>query len=78
MSYDPQSADAMFSRIIQRLDSQDVLLTRIDAGVAKTNGRVSALEKWRDVVTAKTALIASVVSGGVGVLVWVIGLFFKS
>lgn len=70
--------DAMFSRIIQRLESQDVLLSRIDAGVAKTNGRVTALEKWRDVVTAKTALIASLVSGGVGVLVWAIGLFFKS
>lgn len=78
MSYDPQSMDAMFSRIIQRLESQDVLLSRIDAGVAKTNGRVTALEKWRDVVTAKTALIASLVSGGVGVLVWAIGLFFKS
>jgi hypothetical protein len=44
MSYDPNSPDAMFSRIMGRLDDQDKVLTRIEAQTTKTNGRVSKLE----------------------------------
>jgi len=46
--YNPNSIDATLSKIIQRLDSQDTVLARIDAGVTKTNGRVNSLEndKW--------------------------------
>lgn len=85
MSYDPNSQDAMFSRILQRLDQQDKGaqeyresiksdLAYIRTAVDKTNGRVNGLERWKDVVTAKTALIASIVSGGVGVAGWLIGI----
>lgn len=75
MSYDPQSMDAMFSRILQRMDTQDAILQRIDAGVTKTNGRVNALERWRDVITSRVALIASIVSGAVGVAGWLINIY---
>lgn len=48
MSYDPESQDAMFARILERMDSQDRLLEEIKTQVYKTNGRVTALEqeKW--------------------------------
>ena len=60
MPYDPQSTDAMFSRILQRMDDQDAALTRIEAGVVKTNGRVTALEKWRYVVAGSLLVITTV------------------
>lgn len=48
MSYDPESQDAMFARILERMDSQDRLLEEIKTQVYKTNGRVTTLEqeKW--------------------------------
>lgn len=76
MPFDPNSTDSMFTKILTRLEAQDAILARIEtrmdaglahlqAGVDKTNGRVNSLEKWRDVVTAKTALIASMLSAAV-------------
>lgn len=71
--YDPQSPDAMFSRIIARLDAQDEVLKRIEGHVVKTNGRVSVLERWRDVVTTK----AATVSAGVAVAAWLLERFLR-
>jgi hypothetical protein len=63
--YNQNSIDATLSRILQRLDSQDSMLVRIDAGVSKTNGRVDSLEreKWiqRGFVAACAALGATAV-----------------
>ena len=47
MSYDPASQDAMFSRILQKLENQDSTLSEIKNQVYKTNGRVTDLEKDR-------------------------------
>lgn len=64
MSYDPNSADAMLARIIERMDNQDVILREIREQVYKTNGRVLSLEqeKWfqRGVVAAIGFIAASV------------------
>lgn len=70
--YNPNSSDAVTSRLFERLDVQDAVLARIESAVNKTNGRVTALEKWRDVVTAKTAVISSVVSAVIGIVAWLI------
>lgn len=72
MGYDPQSTDAMFSRIIQRLDAQDEILRRIEAQTVKTNGRVSSLERWRDVTMAKVAVMSAGVSSAVALGAWLI------
>lgn len=45
--FNPNSSDAVLARILQRMDAQDGALARIEAGVNKTNGRVSALERDR-------------------------------
>lgn len=70
MPYDPQSTDAMFSRIIERLDRQDEILKRIEAQTTKTNGRVSLLESWRTEIGAKVAVISGGVSAAIGGAAW--------
>ena len=47
--YNPNSIDAMFARLFERLDQQDRLLQAIDDKAAKINGRVYNLEreKWK-------------------------------
>ena len=72
MPYDPQSTDAMFSRIIERLDRQDEVLKRIEAQTTKTNGRVSKLENWRTEIAAKVAVISGGVSALVGGVAWLL------
>lgn len=74
MSYDPHSNDAMFSRVMQRLDSQDRTLNEILAEVKKTNGRVSSLETDREVMRSKTSMIAAGVSAVVGIVSWLAGI----
>ena len=70
MSYDPNSSDSMFARIDQRLTTQDGVLADILAEVRKTNGRVTKLETAAEVGRARIAIIATVVSGTVGVIGW--------
>lgn len=72
MSYDPMSTDAMFSRVLQRLDTQDATLSAILAEVRRTNGRVSSLEEWRLTTKIKVATVSALVSAGVGGMAWVI------
>lgn len=72
MTYDPNSTDAMFSRVLQRLDTQDTTLTEILAEVRKTNGRVKSLEEWRLVTKVKVATVSALVSAGVGGMIWVV------
>jgi hypothetical protein len=71
--YNPDSVNATLSRIIQRLDQQDAVLGRIEEQVVKTNGRVSTLETWRDVVTARSAVISAGISSAVGAVAWYLG-----
>ncbi len=62
--YNPKSFDAMLAQILQRMDSQDESLARIETGVEKTNGRVTTLEheKWyqRGFVSAISILTSAV------------------
>jgi len=59
--------EAMKDALISRLDSQDTVLARIETQAMKTNGRVSTLERWRDMSSAKLAGI-SITLGIVGSL----------
>jgi len=47
--YNPNSVDAMFARLFERMDQQDKILQAIDDKTSKINGRVYALEreKWK-------------------------------
>jgi len=71
--FDENSSDAMFSRILERLDGQDRAaeardkaanekLDRIERQALKTNGRVTLLESWQTDVKARVAVVAGSVS----------------
>ena len=70
MSYDPNSNDAMFSRLMNRLDSQDETLKQILAEVKRTNGRVTRLETDKAVGKGQMAVISVVVTGTLGAASW--------
>lgn len=74
MDVNPQSTDAWFARLDQRLTSQDVTLERIEKQVKVTNGRVSALEQWRASLKAKKGTII----GAIIAVATVIGWFIES
>jgi GTPase len=62
MAYDPNSDDAMFSRIIRELESISRHLQRIETHLVATDDRVSSLEASRTEQRVKTSLIALAVS----------------
>ncbi len=70
MDYNSNSTDAMFSRLMARLDGQDKTLEEILREVRRTNGRVTRLETARAVNAGKVALISFLASGVVGILAW--------
>jgi hypothetical protein len=70
MSYDPHSEDSMFSKILTRLDTLNAKLDRIEEQTIKTNGRVTGIERWRDVITAKVAVVSAAVSFVMGGIAW--------
>lgn len=70
MTYDPNSSDAMFSRLMNRLDTQDDTLKQILSEVRKTNGRVTKLETEGAVTRGKVAAVSALVSAAVGFVGW--------
>lgn len=70
MSYDPNSNDAMFSRVMNRLDQQDDTLKQILEQVRKTNGRVNVLEQNEAVAKGKVAVLSAAISAAVGFIGW--------
>lgn len=68
--FNPRSPDAMFATILAELHEQSRKQDKILQQVEKTNGRVTVLEQWREIVSAKVALIATGVSGAVGAAAW--------
>lgn len=87
MGYDENSTDAMFSRILTRLDQQAkdteshrkeliAVLSDVRNEVKATNGRVRSIERWRDVITARVAAISAVTSFLMGGIAWAANHFF--
>lgn len=81
--FNPNSSDAVFSRILQRLEEQDSVASKtrveflqvlgdIKEQTTKTNGRVGKLERWQTEVKAKVAVVAMAASGVVSFLAWLI------
>lgn len=87
--YDPYSPQAMFSRIIQRLDDQDreakeyrettlAKLYSIEEQTLRTNGRVTKIESWKDIMEGKAALLASLATAICLLFAWIYENFIKN
>lgn len=83
MTYDPNSNDALFSRMNQRLDTQDSTLSTIlsevkslrsdmQATIAPIDKRVTALETAGAVTRGKVTAVSALVSGVVGIVGWLL------
>lgn len=68
--FNPNSHDATFARVLARMDEQDRKLDSILAHVEKTNGRVTGLEVWREVLKARVGLISAGISAVVAATAW--------
>lgn len=86
-NFNPMSFDAQFARLLAeqaatreaimlRFQQQDEVAKETLDQVKKTNGRVTALERWRDIVTAKVAVISMLVSVAVAFIGWLISFFW--
>jgi len=66
-TFNPNSSDAMFAKVLQRLDTQDETLQRIEqntsSGLGSLGNRVGALERERWYQRGITAAIATVCIG---------------
>lgn len=87
MGYDENSNDSVLTRILTRLDRQAkdtedhrkeliAVLNEVRNEVKLTNGRVRSIERWRDVITAKVAVISAVTSFFMGGIAWAANHFF--
>jgi hypothetical protein len=74
-NYNQNSTDAVLSRITEKLDELGRKMDRIEVQTIKTNGRVSGIERWRDVVNARVGVIAAAISGLITFAAWVIQRF---
>lgn len=63
MDFNPNSSDAIFATILERLGKQDVVLARIDIQTTKTNGRVTAIETSRATEKAVSKRTIAIVAG---------------
>ncbi len=62
-NFNEHSTDAMFSKLLQRLDGLDTTLARIESQTIRTNGRVTELEREKWYTRGVTATIA-IIAGG--------------
>jgi hypothetical protein len=62
----------MFSKVMNRLDTQDSTLQQILQEVKRTNGRVTRLETEGAVTKGKIAAVSGLVSAVIGFIGWLI------
>jgi hypothetical protein len=74
--FNPNSLNATLARIIAGQEEANRKADLIIEQVTKTNGRVTALETWRDIVKAKVLLIATICSAVVTGGAWIISHLF--
>lgn len=62
-AFDPNSNDAMFAKVLAKLDEHGTTLERIEsrntAAYELLSGRVASIESWRDNIRGRVAVAAA-------------------
>jgi hypothetical protein len=62
MSFDPNSTDAMFAKVLAKLEEQGAMLSEIRENGRQTELEIAGLKSWRDNMQGRIAIIALIVS----------------
>lgn len=75
MSFDPHSTDAMFAKVLAKLDEQAAMLSEIRENSRLTENEIAGLKSWRDEFKGKITILAVLASFGATLLMhWLLGL----
>lgn len=77
MSFDPNSTDAMFAKVLAKLEEQNVMLTEMRENGRIIESEIAGLKSWRDTFEGKMTVIAALVSAGVGIVITIVLHFIK-
>jgi hypothetical protein len=61
-SFDPNSNDAMFARVLAKLEEQAAVLKEIKEQGQRAEHRIALLESWREDLKGRVAVVATVVA----------------
>lgn len=62
MTFDPHSTDAMFAKVLAKLEEQAAMLAEIRENGRQTELEMAKLKSWRDNMQGRIAVIALIVS----------------
>jgi hypothetical protein len=62
MSFDPNSTDAMFAKVLSKLEEQAAMLTEIRENGRQTESEIAGLKSWRDNVQGRITVVAVLLS----------------
>lgn len=78
MSFDPNSTDAMFAKVLAKLDEQAAMLSEIRENSRLTEAEIAGLKSWRDEFKGKITILAVLASFGATLLMhWLLSMFPK-
>lgn len=77
MSFDPNSTDAMFAKVLSKLEEQSAMLTEMRENGRVIETEIAGLKSWRDTFEGKVTVIAALVSAGVGIAITIVLHFLK-
>ena len=63
-AFDPNSNDAMFARVLAKLDEHAEILLEIKDQGRKSEHRISMLESWREELKGRVAVLSILISAG--------------
>ena len=77
MSFDPNSNDALFAKVLAKLDEQNAMLTEVRENSRFIESEIAGLKSWRDTFQGKITILATLVSVAGGLVVSLVLHFLK-
>lgn len=77
MTFDPNSNDAMFAKVLAKLDEQNAMLTEMRENGHLIESEIAGLKSWRDGFEGKMTVWSALVSIGVTLVIGVVMHYLK-